>query len=213
MVVHCLSFDSLINIQRLNTMNKYQDLRHYHNRLGPANKLGRIAWILAGSLLMRSVPKVFPAWHRFVLRLFGAHVGKRACVAPSVRVWAPWNLSIGDNAWIGPSVDLYSVGAIIIGNDAVISHEATLCTASHNCRDPEFPLIVKPIKIAPEAWVAARAFVGPGVTLGDGAVLGAMSVAMHDVPTARIFVGNPARDVGPRVPLDPDSETRPSVLL
>ena len=158
---------------------------------------GRVAWALA-TPLFRLSPRPLWGWRRFLLRLFGATVGRDAHVYPSVRVTIPWNLSIGDGAAIGDRAILYALGPIRIGERATVSQGAHLCAGTHDFRDPAMPLLKPPVAIGAGAWVCADAFVGPGVTIGDAAVLGARAVAMRDLAPGRVAAGNPARDRGAR---------------
>ncbi len=180
-------------------MTTLQDLGQYQNKLNWTNKLARLGWGVAYTLLMRPAPRIFPAWHRLVLRLFGASVGPNVCIDPTARIWAPWNLRLGAHAWIGPRTDIYCVDVIDIAEDVVVSQDACLCTASHDIRDPAFPLITAPIRIEAGAWVAARAFVGPGVTIAAGAVVAACAVVVKDVAAEAIVGGNPAKLIGQRI--------------
>jgi putative colanic acid biosynthesis acetyltransferase WcaF len=128
-----------------------------------------------------------------LLRLFGATIGRDAHPSPSCRIWAPWNLTLGESSSIGEFVDVYSVAPIVIGRNCTISQYSFLCTASHDYLDPLMPLTTAPIRIEDGAWVAADVFIGPGVTVGEGAVVGARSSAYKDVPAWTVFAGNPAR--------------------
>ena len=180
---------------------RYQDLSRFQL---PQGSRGRPAWLvqlwwLFDALLVRSTPQALYAWRRFAWRLFGARVGRAVLIRPGARATYPWKVAIGDHCWIGDNVTLYSVAEITIGAHAVVSQDAYLCAATHDHRNIAFPLIVSPITVEPEAWIAARAFVGPGVRIGRGAVVGACSVLLADVPEATIVVGNPARPVGPRI--------------
>ena len=99
---------------------------------------------------------------------------------------------------LGPGVDCYSVDRITLGANAVVSQRAFICTASHDHRSPDFPLTTAPVLIGENAWIAAEAYIAPGVTVGVGAVVGARAVAVHDVPAGAVVVGNPARVVSMR---------------
>ena len=143
-------------------------------------------------------PRVLFGWRRFLLRLFGATIGKNARISPSVRVWAPWNLTVGDEAAIAHDVDCYCVDRISIGNHSTVSQYAFLCTASHQVSDPRMRLVSSPITIGDQAWVCAGALILPGVVVGQGAVVGAMSVVTKDVPQWAIVAGNPARPIRQR---------------
>lgn len=157
-----------------------------------ANKLGRVAWGLVWAVGFRTSPKPMHAWRRLLLRIFGARVGKGAQVFSSVRIWAPWNLTLGEYATLGPDVDCYSVAPVRVGAHATVSQGAMLCTATHDVEDPHMALLTLPVVVEDQAWVCARAFVAPGVTLGEGAVAGACAVVTRDVPAWWIVAGNPA---------------------
>ena len=169
----------------------------------PPDFRGRPAWFvqiwwLVQSILFHPSPQIFYGWRRFLLRLFGAHIGKGVLIRPSVTVTYPWKLWIGDWSWVGDHATLYSLGDIVIEDNAVVSQQVYLCAGSHDFRRPSFDLYAKSVRIEAEAWVAARAFVGPGVTVGRGAILGACSVAFRDVPAGMICAGNPFRIIRPR---------------
>jgi putative colanic acid biosynthesis acetyltransferase WcaF len=163
-----------------------------------ADKIRRGFWSLAWSLLFYPSPVPLHAWRRFLLRRFGARIGRRVAVYPSCRIWAPWNVEIADGATIGSGAILYSVDRIVIGEAAIVSQGAHLCTATHDHNSPDFDLMCAPIIIADEAWVAAEAFVGPGVTVGRGAVVAARAVAVRPVDPQCVVAGNPAKPVSRR---------------
>lgn len=154
-------------------------------------------WAVQATLFAWS-PQVFYGWRRCLLRCFGAKVGRGVIIRPTARVTYPWKLSIGDHAWIGDSVELYTLGKICIGEHAVISQRSYLCTGSHDYRKPTFDIYAQAIVVEPEAWVAADVFVGPGITIGRGAVIGARSTVLSDMPPGMICAGYPARPLRPR---------------
>ena len=161
------------------------------------NRLGRLAWGVAWTLLFRPFAgRLFRYWRVFLLRCFGAKIGRRCSIYADVRIWAPWNLTLGDYVAIGPGAELYAVDRITVGSMVTISQRAYLCTASHDITRLLKPLIHRPIAVGDYAWVAAEAFVGMGVTVGEGAVVGARAVVAKDVPAWAVVVGNPARVVG-----------------
>jgi putative colanic acid biosynthesis acetyltransferase WcaF len=171
------------------------DVSRYYNPLSWRNKLARAAWAMVWALLFRTSPGISfgSAWRRFLLRLFGAHIGRGATILPSCRVWAPWNLEMGDYSCLSHHVDCYSVDKIKIGSHATVSQYSFLCTASHDIADPHMRLIKSPIAIGEGAWVCAGAFVGPGVTVGEGAVAAARAVVVRDVEPWVVIGGNPAK--------------------
>ena len=148
--------------------------------------------------LFRPSPRIFCGWRRFLLRAFGASIGKNARISPSVTVWAPWNLSVGDESAISRHVDCYCVDQLVIGNHATVSQYAILCTASHDISTPNMKLISSPLVLEDQCWVCARAFVSPGITIHNGAVVGAMSVVTKDIPAWTVHAGNPARMIKKR---------------
>lgn len=156
------------------------------------NRLYRLAWNAAWLLLARWTPPQARAWRRLLLRLFGARVAATANVYGSARIWSPANLVLDDHAAIGPGAIVYSMARITIGAHAVISQRAHLCAGTHDIEDAAFQLHARPIAIGARAWIAAEAFVGPGVTVGTGAVLGARGCAMRDLAAWTVYGGNPA---------------------
>lgn len=179
----------------------YQNLRLFSL---PTNFRGRSAlivqlwWMIQATLFAYS-PQFLYGWRRFLLRLFGARIGKNVIIRPTVTITYPWKVTIGDNAWVGDHVCLYSLGDINVGANAVVSQRSYLCTGSHDYQRPEFNIYAKPIFVDNEAWVAADSFIAPGVTIGKGAVIGARSSVFANMPPGMICRGNPCVPVKPRV--------------
>jgi putative colanic acid biosynthesis acetyltransferase WcaF len=128
-----------------------------------------------------------------VLQAFGASIGKCAVIRHGVNVAFPWRFSAGDHVWLGEGVRILNLANVSLGDNVCLSQEAFLCTGSHDHRREDFALVCKPITVGSQVWVAARAFVGPGVVLGDGCVVGACAVVMRDVSAGAVVYGNPAR--------------------
>ncbi len=168
-------------------------------KLSLSNKIARTAWKVVWLLLYRPTPRAFHAWRCLLLRAFGAKLGRSVHLYPSARIWAPWNLEMGDYSCISEYVDCYCVEKIRIGAHATVSQYSFLCTASHDYTQTSMPLVVAPIEIGDEAWVTADVFVGPGVTIGNGAVVTARSSVFHDIPPWMVASGNPAVPRKPRV--------------
>ncbi len=162
------------------------------------NKLGRAIWGVVWLFLFRPTPRFLHGWRRFLLRCFGAKLGRGVFPFPSVKVWAPWNLQVGDHCALSDGVNCYCVDRIVIGSHVTISQDCFLCTASHDYEDPHFALITAPIRIDDAAWVAADAFVAPGVTLGEGSVVGARASVFRDVAPWTVVAGNPAKVIKQR---------------
>lgn len=163
------------------------------------NRLLRLVWQAAWLVLARFTPPPLHGWRRLVLRLFGARVAAGARVHGSAMIWLPANLELGTNCLVGPRVRLYNQGRITIGARTVVSQGAHLCASSHDLSDPHFQLLLRPITIGAQCWIAAEAFVGPGVTMGDRAVLAARGALFADAGADTIYRGNPAVAVRQRV--------------
>jgi putative colanic acid biosynthesis acetyltransferase WcaF len=155
----------------------------------------RVLWALGWLLLARWTPPPLHRWRAAVLRMFGATVGRGARVYSSACIWLPANLVIGEHSVLGPRVRCYNQGRITIGNRVTVSQDASLCASSHDVSDRHFQLVLRPIAIGDDAWIAAEAFVGPGVSVGEGAVLGARGVTARDLAPWNVYVGNPARQI------------------
>jgi putative colanic acid biosynthesis acetyltransferase WcaF len=137
--------------------------------------------------------------------MFGAKVASNSRISPSAKFWAPWNLTIGKNSAIGDYVDCYCVERVTIGDNAIVSQYSYLCAATHDFTDSKFPLVPQPITIGDSAWIAADVFVGPGVTIGDGAVIGARSSVFKNIPEWVVATGSPAKAVRVREIKTPSS--------
>ncbi|MEM9938476.1 MAG: acetyltransferase [Pseudomonadota bacterium] len=154
-------------------------------------KVGRLLWGLARPFFALS-PRPLWGWRRLLLRLFGAKIGKHVHIFPSVRVTIPWHLTVGDYAAIGDRSIIYALGLVEIGARATISQGAHICAGSHDYNDPSMKLLKTPITIGADAWICADAFVGPGRTIGDKAVVAARAVVTKDVAERTVVGGNPA---------------------
>lgn len=169
---------------------------------GMREKLGRAVWMVAWTLLFRLSFHNWYGWRRFLLRCFGARIGKGVLIRPSCWIEIPWNLEIGETCAIGDRAILYSLGKITIGRLVSVSQYAHLCAGTHDYTLRSFPLLALPIRIGDGVWIAADAFVGPGVTVGDRSVVGARATVVNDVPPDVVVAGNPARVIKPRVQKD-----------
>ena len=163
------------------------------------NRILRALWGIACTLLFRWTPRPLHAWRAVVLRLFGARLGRACVVYPGVRIWAPWNLVMEDQAVLGQGVVCYNMATITVGRRAIVSQGAHLCTGTHDYEDPTFQLVARPITIGAEAWICAEAFLAPGVTIGEGAVIGARALVTRDMPAWMVCAGMPAKPIKPRV--------------
>ena len=159
----------------------------------PGSRLGRLVWAVAYLVLFRFSPRPLHAWRSAVLRAFGARLGANCHIYPSARIWAPWNLRCDEAASIGDGAEVYNAALVHLGSHAIVSQGAYLCGATHAIDDPAFARVDKPITLGAYAWICARAVVGPGVHVGEGAVLGLASVATQDLQPWTVYGGAPAR--------------------
>ena len=156
-------------------------------------RVALILWEYSWMVFCVWTPKPANPWRLFVLRLFGATIEGRPFVHQRARIQIPWNLTLGDRACIGDRANLYSLDRIAVGEAAVIAQEAYLCTGTHDLSNDALPLQTSPVVIERRAFVGARAFVLPGVKIGEQAIVGACSVVTKDVPPGVTVAGNPAR--------------------
>jgi len=163
------------------------------------NRLARLVWNVFYVVFIRFSPRPLHGWRVFWLRIFGAKIGRSVHVYPKVDIWAPWNIELKDNCGIGNGVILYSQGKITIGRKTVISQGAHICAGTHDYTRPGFPLVTGPIVIKDYAWIAADAFVHPGVTIEEGCVIGARSVVASDMPAWTICAGFPCKPIRERL--------------
>ena len=167
-------------------------------KLTTKNRIARAVWTLVWTFLYRPSPRIFHFWRRFLLRVFGAQIGIGVRPYPASRVWAPWNLKMGDYSCLSDYVDCYSVDKIDIGMHSTVSQYSFICTASHDYFKSTMPLITAPIIIGNYAWITADVFIGPGVIIGDGAVIIARSSVFDNIPSWQVARGNPAVVTNPR---------------
>ncbi|HEX3818369.1 MAG TPA: DapH/DapD/GlmU-related protein [Chthoniobacterales bacterium] len=164
----------------------------------PNEKLQRFLWELCWALFCVWTPKPANAWRLFWLRAFGAKMFGTPFVHQRARIAIPWNLTMHDQACLGDRANAYSLGDIEIGPRAVVAQEVYLSTGSHDFTSAACPLVVGKITIGEDAFLGARAFVLPGVTIGARAIVGACSVVTRDLPNDVVAAGNPCRVLRPR---------------
>jgi len=160
--------------------------------------LWRVCWGTIGKPLMRFSLRPMFSWRRVLLRCFGAKVGKKVNVYPTTIIYYPWKLIVGDWSAIAEDVLIYNLGKVEIGEKVTISHRAHLCAGTHDYKKIDFPLIRATITVKDQVWICSQAFIGPGVTIGEGAIIGAASVVMNDVEPWTIVAGNPAKKIRDR---------------
>jgi putative colanic acid biosynthesis acetyltransferase WcaF len=156
-------------------------------------------WYVVSLIVFQSGWFPFYGVKRWLLRAFGATIGRAVVIKPHVRIKFPWRCQIGNDCWIGEDVWIDNLATVRIANDVCLSQGVYLCTGSHDHQSVSFDLIVKPIVIEEQAWIAARSVVLQAVTIGRGAVVAAGSVVTGDVPAALIVGGSPCRVIGERI--------------
>lgn len=154
-------------------------------------------WFTQGTIFRFSLHNMY-GFRRFILRCFGAKIGKGVKIRPSAKFTYPWKVTIGDYTWVGDNVEFYSLDKIIVGSNSVISQKTYLCTGSHDIEDSKFGLITKPIVIEDYVWIGADCFIGPGVNIKEGSVVGARSNVFKDVDSWGVYYGNPLRFIKKR---------------
>jgi putative colanic acid biosynthesis acetyltransferase WcaF len=157
-----------------------------------SNRFRRLLWGCMWFILARWTPPFAHKWRIFLLNLFGARVTYESYVYPDVKIWAPWNLVIKRHGTLARGVTCYNIAPISIGEKSVISQGAHLCTGTHDYRKASFPLQSFPITIEDHAWICADSFVGPGVTVHEGAILSAAGATFRNLDAWSIYTGNPA---------------------
>lgn len=152
-------------------------------------------WRSVSFLVFKNSPQFLYGFRRVILRAFGAKIGKKVLIRPSVRIEIPWNLQIDDFCWIGDEVYLYSIDKIIIGENTVISQRSNLCTASHNYYSKNFETLSSQIKIGKNCWVASDVFISMGVTINSNVIVGSRTSVYKNLESNYLYTGNPARAI------------------
>lgn len=183
-----------------NDKEEISDILKYRKRYSLSVKLKRVAWGVVWNLLIRPLPRFgFYWWIIPIYRLFGAKIARHCKIHPSVRVFMPWNLEMDSCSTIGGKCNVYNTAKITIGDSCVVSEGSYLCTTSHNIYSSQHEQIDKSIRIGNRAWIATQAFIGMGVTIGEGAVVGARGCVFKDVAPWTVVGGNPAKEINKRV--------------
>lgn len=162
-------------------------------------KFVRLFWDITWTIFARPLPRQMGRrWKNFLLRLFGADIHPTASVYSKASIKFPPNLTMEANTVIGPDTDISNLAMVTLKEGAVISQKSYLCTQSHDINTPAHTLICAPITIGKNAWVAADAYIGMGVTIGEGAVVGARASVYRDVEPWTVVGGNPAKKISVR---------------
>ena len=160
-----------------------------------SNRMARALWNIIYLICFRFSPRPFHQWRAFLLRLFGAKVGRRCHIYPRAVIWAPWNLECADQVGIADGAIIYNQARIRLGTRVVISQGAHLCSGTHDYTHAEFRLLAFPIDVGDHAWIAAEAFIHPGITVGEGTVIGARAVVTKDMPAWMVCAGHPCQAI------------------
>jgi putative colanic acid biosynthesis acetyltransferase WcaF len=179
------------------------DLGTYTDPKPWSYQLKRVLWLCVQFPFWVRAPRILNPIRIGLLRLFGARIGRR-CIVGNARIWIPWNLEMGEFSAIGDGAEIYNFARVRVGTNSVVSQRSYLCTATHDYTKSNFPIYSLPITIGHSAWITAGVFVAPGITVGDGAVVGAYSVVTKDVPAWTVCGGNPCRVIKRRRLDDPD---------
>ena len=174
-------------------MNKVQNNSFNNSWYKPGGSFfKRALWYWVNDVYFNSY--LFPSsgFKVFLLRSFGANVGKGVVIKPKVNIKNPWRLSIGDYTWIGEEVWIDNLEDVNIGANCCVSQGAMLLTGNHDFTKPTFDLIAKPIILEDGSWVGAKSVVCPGVNFGSHAILTVGSIATKNLEPYSINQGNPA---------------------
>jgi putative colanic acid biosynthesis acetyltransferase WcaF len=185
----CKKIDKIQNISEFKLPDNFRGRSNWYVQL----------WWLVQATLFRWSPQILYGWRRFLLRLFGAKIGKEVVIRPTATITFPWKVKMGDYSSISDNVTLYSLGDIEIKENSVISQNCYLCAGSHKVDSYSFEIFSKEIVIEEKVWLASDVFVAPGVTIGRGAVVGARSSVFSDLPEMMICFGTPAKPIKQRI--------------
>ncbi|MEM6334240.1 MAG: DapH/DapD/GlmU-related protein [Planctomycetota bacterium] len=163
-----------------------------------ADRAAMVAWWLVAAVLFRPSPKFFARWRNALLRRFGARLEGLPFVSQTAVVRIPWHLTMHDRACLGEHAEVYNLGPVTIGARATVAQHVYLCAGTHDFAVEHLPLVTAPIVIGADAFIGAKAIVLPGVTIGEGCIVGAGSVVTKDTKPWHIYAGNPARPIKER---------------
>ncbi len=178
----------------MQNLNKFKLPENFRGRSSITVQLW---WFIQATLFALS-PQFLYGWRRFLLRRFGAKIGKNVIIRPTVKIQYPWKVKIGDYSWIGDDVNLYSLGEISIGKNTVISQKSYICTGSHDYLSDAFDIYAEPIHIGDKVWIATDVYVAPGVKIEDEVVVGARSSVFKNLEKGNVYVGSPAKFIKKR---------------
>lgn len=177
--------------QNLNNFSVPSDFR------GRSKVIVQLWWITEKTIFAWS-PQFAYGWRRFLLRTFGAKIGKGVLIRPSAKFTYPWKITIGDYTWIGEDCVLYSLGNITIGSHVAVAHRVYFNTGVHDYQNVDFTIDAHPLIINDQAWITNDVYLAPGINIGKGCVIGARSSVFKDMPEGWVCYGNPAQPIKKR---------------
>jgi putative colanic acid biosynthesis acetyltransferase WcaF len=133
----------------------------------------------------------------WILRRFGATVGKNVKIRSGISVHIPKNLEIGNFSWIGERAWFINHAKISIGSNVCISQRSIICSGGHDYRSASLEYAHRPIEIKDGAWICLDAKVLPGVTIGECSVISAGEIVRKSIPDYSILVGGEIRPIDP----------------
>jgi putative colanic acid biosynthesis acetyltransferase WcaF len=181
-------------------MHKTTQLNNFNNSWynSGAGNIKKLAWYLTNALFFNSSFPFIGIKH-FILRFYGAKVGKGLIIKNHVNIKYPWYLNIGDHCWIGEKVWIDNLAPVLIADNVCISQGAMLLTGNHNYKKETFDLMVGEIKIEKGVWIGAKSIICPGLTLKSHSVISVGSVLTQNTEPYYIYQGNPAQKIKQRI--------------
>ncbi|HZG26640.1 MAG TPA: WcaF family extracellular polysaccharide biosynthesis acetyltransferase [Chitinophagaceae bacterium] len=184
-------------------MQQKVDLSTYNNgwykQQIRASRLKQLLWFVVNAFFFINPLNPSSGIKVWLLRIFGAKIGKHVVIKPSVNIKYPWLLAIGDNTWVGEKVWIDNLCEIVIGKNVCLSQGAMLLTGNHDYTRVTFDLVVQQIRLEDGVWIGSRATVCPGVSCESHSVLTTLSVATRNLSAYGIYQGNPAKEVRKRM--------------
>tara|TARA_B100001123_G_scaffold398073_1_gene481830 strand:+ start:635 stop:1195 length:561 start_codon:yes stop_codon:yes gene_type:complete len=163
------------------------------------NRIARGLWGIVYTVFIKYSPRPMHKYRAFIISLFGAKLGKNCHIYPRAKIWAPWNLIMEDDTCLANETNIYNMAEITIRKRAIVSQGSHLCAGTHDYRDKNFQLYALPITIEAEVWLCTECFIGPGVIVGEGTVIGARAVVTKNTEKWMVYTGNPAKAIKKRI--------------
>ena len=157
-----------------------------------ASRLKQLLWHVINTCFFKNSLSIISGLKTWLLKVFGARLGKGVVIKPSVNIKYPWKLTIGDHCWIGEGAWIDNLSEVILGNNVTLSQGALLLTGSHDHTKTTFDFMSSRIVLEDGVWIGAKAVVAGGVTCGTHSILGIGSVAETDLKPYIIYKGNPS---------------------